>query len=171
MHRGQSQQNVSEISSNTSISQRFTRPPVIGPLTFGDSVLTSKWKKEDSSSSVYSFDGPLPGPVRPVDGSTQANNLFLRNEAIALVVEETNRYASQCRSECSSPTQRPWHDITCDEIKAFFGTLFCMGIARFPHWSCTGPRNMTWLDNICDWLWEKGHIRAYFQNRVIGTAG
>ena len=25
--------------------------------------------------------------------------------------------------------------------------------------------------DICDWLWEKGHIRAYFQNRVIGTAG
>ena len=25
--------------------------------------------------------------------------------------------------------------------------------------------------NICDRLWEKGHIRAYFQNRVIGTAG
>ena len=24
---------------------------------------------------------------------------------------------------------------------------------------------------ICDRLWEKGHIRAYFQNRVIGTAG
>ena len=24
---------------------------------------------------------------------------------------------------------------------------------------------------ICDWLWEKGHIRAYFQNRVIGTTG
>ena len=24
---------------------------------------------------------------------------------------------------------------------------------------------------ICDWLWEKGHIRTYFQNRVIGTAG
>ena len=23
----------------------------------------------------------------------------------------------------------------------------------------------------CDRLWEKGHIRAYFQNRVIGTAG
>ena len=22
---------------------------------------------------------------------------------------------------------------------------------------------------ICDWLWEKGHFRAYFQNRVIGT--
>ena len=78
MHRGQSQRSVTEISSNTSISQRFTRPPVIGPLTFEDSVLSSKWKKEDSSSSVYSFDGPLPGPVRPVDGSTQANNLFLR---------------------------------------------------------------------------------------------
>ena len=24
---------------------------------------------------------------------------------------------------------------------------------------------------IYDWFWEKGHIRAYFQNRVIGTAG
>ena len=58
---------------------------------------------------------------------------FFSNEAIALVVEETNRYASQCRSECSSPTQRPWHDITCDEIKAFFGMLFL--------------RNMTWSDN------------------------
>ena len=73
VHRGQSQRSVTEISSNTSISQRFTRPPVIGPLTFEDSILSSKWKKEDSSSSVYSFDGPLLGPVRPVDGSTQAN--------------------------------------------------------------------------------------------------
>ena len=27
------------------------------------------------------------------------------------------------------------------------------------------------VGDICDWLWEKGHIRAYFQNRVIGTAG
>ena len=24
---------------------------------------------------------------------------------------------------------------------------------------------------ICDRLWEKGHFRAYFQNRVIDTAG
>ena len=77
MHRGQSKRSVTEISSNTSISQRFTRSPVIGPVTFEDSILSSKWKKEDSSSSLYSFDGPLPDPVRPVDGSTQANNLFL----------------------------------------------------------------------------------------------
>ena len=73
MHRRQSQWIVTEISSNTSISQHFTRPPVIVPLTSEDSILSSKWKKEDSSSSVYSFDGLLRGPVRPVDGSTQAN--------------------------------------------------------------------------------------------------
>ena len=89
--------------------------------------------------------------MRPVDASIQANDLFLRffsDEAIALVDEETNWHASQCRSECSSPTQHPWHDITCDEIKAFFGMLFYMGIASYLNWSCTGPQNMTWSDNI-----------------------
>ena len=154
MHRGQrqlQQRSVTEISSNTSISQCFTRIPVIGHFTLEDSILSSKWKKEDSSSSLYSFDGPLSGPVRPVDGSTQANDIFLSffsDEVIALVVEEFNRYASQCRSECSSPTQRPWHDITCDEIKAFFGMLFYMGIARLPQLELTGPQNMTCSDNI-----------------------
>ena len=64
------------VSSNTSISQHFTRIPFIGPLTLEDSILSSKWKKKDSSNSLYSFDGPLPG-LRPVDGSTQANDLFL----------------------------------------------------------------------------------------------
>ena len=33
----------------------------------------------------------------------------------------------------------PWHNITCVELKAFFGMLFYMGIARLPqlelYWS------------------------------------
>ena len=39
--------------------------------------------------------------------------------------------------------------------------------------TCNKPaiRKVISLFVICDWLWEKGHIRAYFQNRVIGTAG
>ena len=41
--------------------------------------------------------------------------------------------------ECSSPAPHPRHDIARDEVKAFFGMLFYMGIARLPqlelYWS------------------------------------
>ena len=63
-------------------------------------------------------------------------------EAIDLVVEETNQYASQCRCEwyeCSSLAPHPWHDITRDKVKAFFGMLFLYGNSWLPqlelYWS------------------------------------
>ena len=60
-------------------------------------------------------------------------------EVLDLVVEETNRFASQCRSVNLSAHSRPWRDVTREELMAFFGMLFYMGIARLPqlelYWS------------------------------------
>jgi len=123
----------------------------IGPRTQEETILSSAWRKIESTTSVYSFCGPQPGPVRPIDSSTRAVALFQRffsDEAIALVIEETNRYAAQCRAQCTSPTPRAWHDITSDELKAFFGMLFYMGIARLPQLQLYGPLSMSWLGKI-----------------------
>ena len=80
----------------------------IGPLTLEVTIFPSEWKREESSNLLHAFSGPPPlGPVRPIDNSTQAVDLFLRffpDEAIHLVVEETNRYSAQCRAQCTSPT-------------------------------------------------------------------
>ena len=50
-----------------------------------------------------------------------------------------NRYAEQCKSLHISSHSCPWHDVTCEEFKAFFGMLFYMGMARLPqlelYWS------------------------------------
>ena len=118
------------------------RSGFIGPLTLRDMILSSKWKKEESSNCIFSFAGQPPGPVRSVDSNTRAIDLFLRffpNETFDLVVEEMNRYATQCRSQHISSHSRPWHDVTREELKAFFGMLVYMGIARLPqlelYWS------------------------------------
>ena len=132
----------SGVSTANSAIQCHARTSFIGPLTLQETIFSSEWKREESSNLLHTFSGPPPGPVRPIDNSTQAVDLFLRffpDEAIHLVVEETNRYAAQCRAQCTSPTPCAWHNITRDELKAFFGLLFYMGIARLPqlelYWS------------------------------------
>ena len=46
------------------------RSGFIGPLTLQDMILSLKWKKEESSISIFSFAGPPPDPVRSVDSNT-----------------------------------------------------------------------------------------------------
>lgn len=60
-----------------------------------------------------------------------------------LLVEETNKYAAQCRSPQTARRPRPWSDVTKEEIKAFVGMLMVMGICRLPriekYWSTSHP--------------------------------
>ena len=91
----------SGVSTANSAIQCHARTSFIGPLTLEETIFSSEWKREVSSNLLHTFSGPPPGPVRPIDNSTQAVDLFLRffpNEAIHLVVEETSRYAAQCRA-------------------------------------------------------------------------
>ncbi len=129
-------------STGRSTTRGCTKSRFIGPLTFEESTLSSPWKKMESTHIVYPFSGPQPGPLRPIGSNARAIELFhifFSDEALELVVAETNRYAAQCRAQCTSPTPRAWHDITSEELKAFFGMLFYMGIARLPqiemYWS------------------------------------
>ena len=68
---------------------------------------------------------------------------FYTDEVWDLLVTETNRYAEQSRRTLTSPTPRPWHDTTKDEMRAFVGVLMAMGICRLPrivdYWSTSHP--------------------------------
>ncbi len=55
----------------------------------------------ESTHIVYPFSGPQPGPLRPIGSNARAIELFhifFSDEALELVVAETNRYAAQCRA-------------------------------------------------------------------------
>ena len=99
------------------------RSSFVGPL----SQHLSSWKRDEGSKGAYTFSGPQPGPVKSVNVDTKAVDLFLcffTPEALDLVVDETNRFASQCRSVNLSAHSRPWRDVTREELMAFFGMLF-----------------------------------------------
>ena len=90
------------------VTERHNSMPFIGPRTLVESIISSGRKKEESSSLLYTFAGPPPGPVQPINTDTRASKIFrlCSEEAIDLVVEETNRYAAQCRGQCTSLTPR-----------------------------------------------------------------
>ena len=77
---------------------------------------------------------------------TKAVDLFLRfftPEALDLVIEETNRYASQCRSVNLSAHSRPWRDITREELMAFLACFFIWVLPGYLSWNCIGPPSMS----------------------------
>ena len=70
-------------------------------------------------------------------------SLFLTDNILQLIVEETNRYAGQCQSfnnnETSRKHQKAWANVTFEEMKRFFGIVLIMGITQVPeirfYWS------------------------------------
>ncbi len=117
-------------------SNRKQKSKFIGPLTYQDTIMSAPWEKVEGNNIVHTFSGPQPGPEQPISSDANAINLFLRFftiEAFDLVVEETNRFALQCRSQHISAHTRPWHNITREELMAFIGMILYMGIARLPN--------------------------------------
>ena len=60
-----------------------------------------------------------------------------------LLVEQTNRFATEERATVTSPSCRPWHDVDREEVKAFVGNMMAMGICKLPrlemYWSTLHP--------------------------------
>ena len=105
-------------------------------------VLIDGWKKQDNTFTHFPFCGSIPGPTTPSAGES-ASGRFFTDEVWDLLVDETNRYAAQCRASMSARRPRPWHDVTREEMKAFVGMLMVMGICRLPrienYWSTSHP--------------------------------
>ncbi|XP_068129769.1 piggyBac transposable element-derived protein 4-like [Hyperolius riggenbachi] len=61
--------------------------------------------------------------------------LFLTDEVIRKIVEETNRYAAQQQEGASLPRfsrARKWEPVTCDDIWVFLGLIILQGVVGKP---------------------------------------
>ena len=99
--------------------------------------IPDSWDHEESSSLSYVYNKEH-GPTHSLPSDISATDLFCQfftDEVWCLLVDETNRYASQN----IFPGSRAWHDTTVVEMKAFVGILILMGIQKLPrlemYWS------------------------------------
>lgn len=68
--------------------------------------------------------------------------LFFTDYILEMIVEETNKYATQCIKNSSSSSrihQKAWQSVTKDEVNTFIGILLIMGVVQLPeirlYWS------------------------------------
>ncbi|XP_017795719.1 PREDICTED: piggyBac transposable element-derived protein 4-like [Habropoda laboriosa] len=68
--------------------------------------------------------------------------LFFTDYILDLIIEETNKYATQCINNSSFSSkmhQQAWQSVTRDEMNTFFGILLIMGVVQLPeirlYWS------------------------------------
>ena len=145
-------------------------------------VLKGKWLRQENVFSQHPFNGPTPGPTSPSSGVSAGDcfGRFFTDEVWDLLVTETNRYANQCRAQSTSRTQRPWHDVTKEEMKAFVGMLMVMGICKLPrlelYWSTTHPLLTPDLKKVMTLLrfqqiWRFFHLNDSSQQVAYGQPG
>jgi hypothetical protein len=86
---------------------------------------------------IFDFDNANSGPEQLEDDMTALHffELFMGNDVMQLLVDETNRYATQEHAkvkEEGKPHQLALDPVTMDEMKAFLGLHMVMGINRLP---------------------------------------
>lgn len=132
------------------------------------------WSESDSSDTeIYSFDDDDDTNVASVDwsfnlrnlpkikftgkaGLTGTNrlereidflNLFLSDDIIKIIVEETNSYIRYVSDDInnpgpsSTPTRKPFSEVTESEIRVFLALIMLMGIIRKPNLKMYFTRN------------------------------
>ncbi len=88
-----------------------------------------KWEYKLSSPVIHPFTDSCPvGPTiqipeRPKD----IFQLFFTEELMAMVVQQTNKYAQEV-----SPSSKVWVEVTAEELYAFLGFNFLMGLNPKP---------------------------------------
>lgn len=61
--------------------------------------------------------------------------LFFTDYILEMIVEETNKYPTQCIKNSSSSSrihQKAWQSVTKDEVNTFIGILLIMGVVQLP---------------------------------------
>ena len=67
-------------------------------------LLEGPWKKEESNSLIFPYQGSEPGPTTSIDTCTSVADIFSRfftDNVWGLLVSETNKYAAHCRQQSS----------------------------------------------------------------------
>ena len=102
--------------------------------TSKDSTETeTPWTIELSNFEVSKFSGE-PGIRFNLQDSAKADHYFPKvfgGQTVDLIVEETNRYASQSLSN-NPPHLATWKNVCKEELKAYFGVCVIMGINQLP---------------------------------------
>ncbi|XP_026466245.1 uncharacterized protein LOC113369862 [Ctenocephalides felis] len=69
------------------------------------------------------------------DDAFASYKLFFADHILDIIIEETNKYATQCltnSSSCNRMHRQPWQYVTRDEMNTFIGILLIMGIVQLP---------------------------------------
>ena len=91
------------------------------------------WSNELSDFVISQFNSQcgIKVEVPPESKSDFFFNLIFSDELIDLIVRETNRYAQQ-KLAGNNTRLAKWHDVTHQELKAYFGICVVMGINNLP---------------------------------------
>lgn len=94
-----------------------------------DIVTGSSTFKEIQEASIPNFD------ISQIHCPSDIFSLFISDEIVDLIVEETNRYAQQCLSQNRSVKSRvrAWVDTNKVEMRKFFAVVLTMGLNRLPY--------------------------------------
>ena len=111
------------------------------------------WSNELSDFVISQFNSQcgIKVEVPPESKSDFFFNLIFSDELIDLIVRETNRYARQKLAGNNTQLAK-WHDVTRQELKAYFGICVVMGINNLPrlamYWSSDPLIGNTGIQNI-----------------------
>ena len=111
------------------------------------------WSNELSDFVISQFNSQcgIKVEVPPESKSDFFFNLIFSDELIDLIVRETNRYARQ-KLAGNNTRLAKWHDVTRQELKAYFGICLVMGINNLPrlamYWSSDPLIGNTGIQNI-----------------------
>ena len=111
------------------------------------------WSNELSDFVISQFNSQcgIKVEVPPESKSNFFFNLIFLDELIDLIVSETNRYARQ-KLAGNNTRLAKWHDVTRQELKAYFSICLVMGINNLPrlpmYWSSDPFIGNTGIENI-----------------------
>ena len=92
-----------------------------------------RWRSRDAPVAPYIFENNFTDPPDESYTPTQYFFQFLTEEAIQLMVDNTNLYSMQKTGKSVN--------VTVEEMKSFIGMQIVMGIVRMPRYSTTGQEN------------------------------
>ncbi|KAG8235899.1 hypothetical protein J437_LFUL010129 [Ladona fulva] len=136
----------------------------------GESSREEAWQELDTSCPpaqprfYFQGESSVNFEVAPGGSVLQYLELFLDDEVIGHITNETNRYAAQCLSEKPSSSRPQWRDTSAADIRVFFALLILQSIIRKPdqeqYWSRRRILVMPFFGDTMLY-WRFANIRQY----------
>lgn len=96
--------------------------------------------------------------------------LFVDDELLNVIVQQTNLYASQKSVKTTLPWARirSWKDTNIEEMKLFIGLLFWIGLVQMPKLNCYWSNNLA-IGLLLSWNYAKTYwiVAAQYMLTII----